>query len=87
MDLEQEDFTVSQFKEFKDEGDHIDFVIPSEFNLVAEKTILLTKLKKNDKYPWQKKKKKKIFKLWSACKFLEFLLIRHLVEFLPPMGE
>jgi hypothetical protein len=55
MDLEQEDFTVSQFKEFKDEVDHI---IPSEFNLVAEKTILLTKLKKNDKYPWQKKKKK-----------------------------
>lgn len=58
MDLEQEDFTVSQFKEFKDEVDHIDFVISSEFNLVAEKTILLTKLKKNDKYPWQKKKKK-----------------------------
>lgn len=55
MDLEQEDFPVSQFKEFKDEVDHIDFVIPSEFNLVAEKTILLTKLKKNDKYPWQKK--------------------------------
>jgi hypothetical protein len=60
MDLEQEDFTVSQFKEFKDEGDHIDFVIPSEFNLVAEKTILLTKLKKNDKYPWQKNKKKNL---------------------------
>jgi hypothetical protein len=68
MDLEQEDFTVSQFKEFKDEVDHI---IPSEFNLVAEKTILLTKLKKNDKYPWQKKKKK-IFKLWSDASFWNF---------------
>jgi len=67
MDLEQEDFTVSQFKEFKDEVDHI---IPSEFNLVAEKTILLTKLKKNDKYPWQKKKK--IFKLWSDASFWNF---------------
>ena len=49
---------MSRFEEFKDEVDHIDFVIPSEFNLVAEKTILLptmlSSLKKNDRYLGQK---------------------------------
>ena len=60
---------VSRFEEFKDEVDHIDFVIPSEFNLVAEKTILLptmlSSLKKNDRYLGQKTNSSSYGSFWS----------------------